>query len=116
MENLSVCGQSNCEREREEECTMARSFVVVSKPVPLMADLNRRFIELDELQRVDVDLRIFDISLLKNRIERVLSKDVLDVGNEQLLMLLLVMDPKGQDRFDPAKKFFVGMENQIINV
>ena len=36
----------------------------------------------------------------KNRIERVLRENVLDVRDEQFLMLLFVMEAEDQDRFN----------------
>src|SRR5205085_1120162 len=98
-EILAVRDQSIRERKRQNQRPMARSFVVISKPVAIVTDLNRCFIELDELQWTDADLIVADLAFLENGIERVLGKDVFDVGDEQLLMLLLVMDPESQDRF-----------------
>src|SRR5438132_11670520 len=95
---------------------MAWSFVIVSKSAPVVADLNRRFIEFDKLQRVYIDLIVFDFVLTEHRIERVLRENMFDVGDEQLLMLLLVMDSKGQVRFNLAKQFLIGIGNQSINV
>src|SRR5207245_11145863 len=102
--------------EGQNQSAMSRSFVIVSKSAPVVADLNRRFIKFDKLQRLYVDLIVFDFVLLENRIERVLREDMFDVGDEQLLMLLLVMDSKGQDRFNLAKQFLIGIGNQSINV
>ena len=48
--------------------------------------------------------------------ERVLGKDMFDVGDEQLLMLLLVMNAENQDRFDFIQKLFVGLGNEIVDM
>ena len=105
---------------------MPWTLVVVGKTITIMANLNCRFIELDKLHSLDacraeagrtrIDLIAADVASLENRVKRVLREDVLDVGDEQLLMLLLVMNPEGQNRFDLAKQFLVGIGNQLIDV
>ena len=95
---------------------MSWTLVIISKTISIMTDLNGRFIDLDKLQRVDADLIGFGVALTEHRVKRVLREDMLDVGDEQFLMLLLVMDSKRQNRFDLAKQFLVGIGNQIINV
>ena len=92
---------------------MTRAFVVIGEIVAVVTDLDRRFIELNESQRRDVDpayakalagrLRDVDLLLAENRVERVLRENVFDIGNEKFLMLLLVMNPESQDRLDLAK-------------
>ena len=82
---------------------MTRQFVVVTKTISVMTDFDRRFIELNEFQRRDVDLRDVDLLLAENGVERVLRENVFDIGNEKLLMLLLVMNSERQDRLDLAK-------------
>src|SRR5207244_11154723 len=101
---------------RQNQSAMAWSFVIVSKSAPVVADLNRRFIEFDKLQRVYIDLIVFDFVLTEHRIERVLRENMFDVGDEQLLMLLLVMDSKGQVRFNLAKQFLIGIGKQRIHL
>src|SRR5262245_2355214 len=100
---------------------MPRSFIVVIKTVSVMADFNNGFVELDKLSR---SRRLSAIKRARrarstwpeNRIEGILSKDVFDVGDEQLLMLLLMMKAERQDRLDLAKKFFVGTGDEFIDV
>src|SRR5437879_11808046 len=99
---------------------MARTFVVVGKAVAIVTDLNYRFVELDELQRADIppgesvfwriDLACRAVAwrrlgFAKNREERVLRENVFDIGDEQLLMLLFVMNSERKDRFDLTKQF-----------
>ena len=82
---------------------MPRSFVVVGESVAVMTYLSHRFVELDELVgRSALRLRAPGVIVLrsKNRIERILREDVLDVGDEQFLMLLLVMNAENEDRLD----------------
>ena len=45
----------------------------------------------------------------KNRIERVLREDVLDVGDEQFLMLLFMMHAEDENRLDFIEQTFVGI-------
>src|SRR5260370_41204858 len=56
------------------------------------------------------------LAFAENWVERVLREDVFDVSDEKFLMLLLMMNSKGEDRFDLTKKFFVGARNQIVHV
>src|SRR5437660_7644532 len=99
---------------------MSRAFVVVRKTVAIVTNFNGRFIELDELRGLEachaearrrrVDLLPvrpgLDLSRAENRIERILRKDVLDVSDEQLLMLLFVMNSEREERLDLARQFF----------
>ena len=87
---------------------MPRSFVVVRKTIAIVADFNCRFIELEKLggsRRPGAIKRARRArsTFSKNRIERVLGENVLDVGDEQFLMLLLVMNSESENRFDLAK-------------
>ena len=68
-----------------------------------MADLDRGFVELNELGRRDVDLRAVGFPFTENWKERVLRKHVLNVGDEQFLMLLLVMNAERENGFNLAK-------------
>ena len=52
----------------------------------------------------------------ENRIERILRENVFDVGDEQFLMLLLVMRAENQKGLDFIDKVFVGIGKQIVNV
>src|SRR6266705_87991 len=95
---------------------MLRTFVVVRKTVAVMTDLNCRFIELDEVDLACRAVTLRRLAFAENWVERVLREDVFDVGDEKFLMLLLMMNSKGEDRFDLTKKFFVGARNQIVHV
>ena len=71
---------------------MARAFVVVGESAPIMTDLDRFLFEIEEMHRCSLRRDDADLLLAKNRIERILRKHVLDVGDEQFLVLLLVMN------------------------
>src|SRR5207249_476976 len=130
-EILGVGDQAVCERKRQNQRTMARTFVVVGKAVAIVTDLNYRFVELDELQRADIprDESVFSridlarravawrrLGFAKNREERVLRENVFDIGDEQLLMLLFVMNSERKDRFDLTKQSLVGTGNKSVDV
>ena len=90
---------------------MPRPFVVVGKSVAIVADLDDCFVEIDKLvaaRRLPASRSALRVALAKNRIERVLREDVLDVGDEQFLMLLFVMNAEDEDRFDFIEQTFVG--------
>ena len=57
-----------------------------------------------------------DFVLAKHRMKRVLREDMFDVGDEQFLMLLLVMNPENDDRLDFIEKFFVRVGKEILDV
>ena len=90
---------------------MSRSFVVVGESATVMADLNSCFVEIDELvgtPRCGVrTMRRAVPTSSKNGIKRILRKDVLDIGDQQFLMLLLMVNAQNQDRFDYIKQLFV---------
>jgi len=95
---------------------MPWQFVIVTEVVAGMTDLNCRFVEFDELSRQVIGLRFIALRPLKNWKERVLREDVFDVGDEEFLMLLLVMDPQDHDRLDLAKQFLIRVRDEIVNI
>src|SRR5437868_2651329 len=94
---------------------MPWSFVVVSETVAGVADLDCGFVELDKLERWDREVATVDLARAKDRIERVLREDVFNVGDEQFLMLLLMMKPEGQDGLDLGNQFLVSVRNKILD-
>ncbi len=48
--------------------------------------------------------------------QRVLSKDVFDVGDEQLLMLLLVVNAERNERLKFREGFFISIRQKIVDV
>ena len=48
--------------------------------------------------------------------ERILGKDVFDIGHEQFLMLLLVMQADRENRLDLLEQLVVGAFEQLLNV
>src|ERR1700693_2114440 len=101
------------QRERQNECAMTRPFVIVGESSAIVADLNRRFIKLNKLGgsrrpgAIQSARRTRFIGT-KNWIEWVLRKDVFDVGDQQLLVLLFVVNSQDEDWFDLAKQFLIG--------
>ena len=89
-----------------------------------MTNLGDCFFKVDEAYRRSVGrndtapstLLWTNLTLAKNRVERVLRKDMLDIGDEQLLMLLFVMDAEDHDRLDLLKKFFICARNEVVGV
>ena len=73
-------------------------FVVISEPVAIMPYRIHCFFESDKPDRGNLFFGDIAVSLTKNRIERVLCQNVLDVRDEQFLMLLFVMDAKDENR------------------
>ena len=92
---------------------MARPFVVVGKSGAVVADLDHCFVELDEVHRRRLRGDDVDLALAKDRIERILREDVFDVGDEQFLMLLLVMNAENDDRLDLVEKFSSASERRF---
>src|SRR5215467_9774375 len=99
---------------------MARAFVVVGEAAPVMTDLDRGFLEVDKV--VGTDRRAVRCarralrSKAKNRIEWILREDVFDVGDQQFLVLLLVMHSQNQDRLDFFEESFVSGGKKIVDV
>ena len=85
---------------------MPRFFVIVAEAPPVVPDFKNRFWEVDKVRRSNPARRNQLIALPVDRMERVLRKDMLDVGHEQLLMLLFVMQPNGENRFHFHEQFF----------
>src|SRR6266540_3354115 len=98
---------------------MPGTFVVVGESVAIMTDLHGCLIEMDERQRSQARWRRARRSRptsTEDRTERILREHVLDVGDEQFLMLLLVMKPENQNWLDFIDKVFVGIGKQIVHV
>src|ERR1700724_930597 len=98
---------------------MTRPFVVVRKTQTLVTDLDDRFVELNEIYWGNADvvcLRPIDLAFTIFRMKRVLSKDVFDVGDEQLLMLLLVMNAERNERLKFRQGFFISIRQEIVDV
>jgi hypothetical protein len=78
---------------------MARAFIVVRESGALMPDGDDGFLKLDKALRGHP--AVFNSGRLgENGVERVLRKDVFDVGNEKLLVLLFVVKAQDQHRLD----------------
>ena len=61
---------------------MSRAFIVVGETRAIMTNLDNSFIELDEAKRRGFRGSNVDVSFAKDRIERVLREDMLDVCDE----------------------------------
>src|SRR5690242_3474436 len=99
---------------------MTRAFVVVGETVSVMADVDDRFVEIDETGR-DAALRRPVGAARRPYLsiygtERILRKNMFDVGDEKLLMLLLVMNSKAQDRLDFVKQIFIGARDELVDL
>src|SRR5436190_15629319 len=94
---------------------MPRSFVIISKAAAVMANLSDCLFEIDELAgtgcravcRSFPCARRSRSNFSKDRIKRILREHVLDIGDQQFLMLLLVMNAKDDQRFDLIEQLFV---------
>src|ERR1700738_1911425 len=104
------------ERKRQHQSAVTRAFVVVGKSGAVVTDLHNGFVELNEVGCRDISRFDVDLTVAKDGVERILREDVFDVGHEQFLMLLFVMDAKYQNRLNFAEKSFVRAGNQIVDV
>src|ERR1017187_4023679 len=95
---------------------MAWPFVVVGKFVAVVADLDNRFVEFNKTQRRRLRRNDVDLALAKHRMKRVLCKNMFDVGDEQFLVLLLVMNPENNDWFYFIEKFVLRVGKEIFDV
>ena len=87
---------------------MPRLFVIVTKTVTVVSDFHDDFVEIHETAGRDRAAFPEVVPLSKNGVERILGKDVFDIGDEQLLMLLFVMESDREDRFDLTDQLFIG--------
>ena len=95
---------------------MTRAFVIVAEAVASVTDLANRLREIDELERRDCGVAIASGSFAKNRMKGILREDMFDVGDEQLLMLLFVMQSDDENRFNFVEQRFVGALEKFNNV
>ena len=80
-----------------------------------MADGCNRFVEIDKFHR-GRRFGLFLGAFSKNRMQRILREDVLDIGNEQFLMLLFVLDAQCDDRFNRVQQFLRSGSDKIFNL
>src|ERR1700756_6057898 len=95
---------------------MPRSFVVIGESAAVMTNCDNRLIEVEEVEWKSFRSCAVPFILAKNRIKRVLCKHVLDVGDQQFLMLLLMMKTENEYRFDLAEQLFVGPGKPIVHM
>ena len=95
---------------------MTWAFVVVSESTSIMADFDRCFFEIDEPHWHGLRRGFLDLPLAKDRMERILGEDMFDVGDQQFLVLLLVVHAENQDRLDFREEFFVSDGKKIVDV
>src|SRR5213075_1336628 len=95
---------------------MARSFIVVGEARTAMTDLNRLFVEFDKVNWRQLCRLLTSLGLPKYRIKRILREHVLDIGHEQLLMLLLMMNTKCDKRLQVGQKVVVSSVYQVCNL
>src|ERR1043166_4863428 len=94
---------------------MARSFVVVGESVAVVSDRYDRFFELHEALRGDIFVAGLRHGFRENGIERILSENMFDIGQEQLLMLLLVMEAERDDWLDFGEQPFISVFDQLAS-
>src|SRR5436190_5005180 len=78
---------------------MLWTFIVVGKTLAIVSDPHGRFVESYELLGGNSCFLRSCLGIAKNRIKGVLREDVFDVGDEQFLVLFLVMKAQPNDRF-----------------
>jgi len=95
---------------------MSRAFIVVGETRAIMTNLDNFFIEIDEANRRGFRGSDVDVGFAKDRIERILREDMLDICDEQFLVLLLMMNAENQNRFNLIEKLFVSIGKKIGDV
>src|SRR6266487_1932215 len=105
---------------------MPRSLVVIGKSVAVMSNVGNCLLQISELVGIprprEAVLQSFRRArrsrptVTKNRIERILREHVLDIGDEQFLMLLLMMNSENENRFDFIEQLFVCAGQQIVDM
>src|SRR6202045_1909804 len=95
---------------------MTRTFVIVREAVTIVTDLDNWLVELDKTSRRRFGRDDVDLALSEDGMKRILREDMLDVGDEQLLVLLLVMNAENDDRLEFCEKFLVHARQKIIDV
>src|SRR2546430_8704380 len=118
---IAVGDRTRRQRKFRDERAMTRAFVIVRKSAAIVTDLDDGFVEIDEMVGTDrraVRLRRARRSrpTIEYWMERVLGEDMVDVGYEQLLMLLLVINSENQNRLDLIAKLLVRSGKKVIDV
>ena len=90
-------------------------FIVVGKIATVMADGCNRFLEIDKCHR-GKRFSLFLGAFSKNRMQRILREDMLDISSEQFLMLLFVMNAERDDRFNFVQQFLRSGSDKIFNL
>ena len=81
-----------------------------------VTDLDDRLVKLDETHGCGFAPTVIDFAIAKNRMQRVLGKDMFDVSDQKFLMLLFVMNTQGDERRDFSQKLFVRGGKEVGNV
>src|SRR5262245_3821070 len=80
------------EPERFDQGTMSRTFAIVGESNGSMPNLNDRLVELGEGEGRKISSLYGDRPRITiSRTKRILSEEMQDVGEQELLMLLLMM-------------------------
>src|SRR5690242_9522800 len=95
---------------------MPGPFVVIRKFGAGMTDLNDTLVESDKLYWSRRVVRLGRWLLAEDRVQRILSKNMLDVGDHQFLVLLLVMDTEDQERLEFSEKIIISARQQCIDM
>ena len=90
---------------------MQRFFVIIGESSAVMTNCDDRLFEVDKVNRGGFRYLTFPVTLAKHRIQGVLREHMLDVGDQQFLVLLLMMKTENQDRLDLIEQFFADSGN-----
>src|SRR5204863_6242948 len=103
---LAICDRPRSKSKRGNQRSVPGPFVVVGESAAIIPNLDDFFIELDEVVGMALRCRPFfgahGVTRLtaKDRIKWVLREHVLDIRDQQFLVLLLMVNPENDDRFD----------------
>src|SRR5437868_10442751 len=99
----------------QNQCAMARFFVVIGEAITVVSDFGSRFLKGSKLvgtarcavrpAQVQAGLALSRPTFTKDWIKRILCENGFDVGDQQLLVRLLMLNPEAEDWFDFAKQF-----------
>src|SRR5262249_54469364 len=99
---------------------MPRTFVVIRETATVMTDCSDGLFEIEKLVgtlRCGAQTALLAISTTsKNRMKGVLGKYVFDVGDQQFLVLLLMMHTKEEERLDFIEQPFASIREEIVDV
>ena len=81
-----------------------------------MSNSHDRFGEIDKRLRRHRLRSHPDISFMEDGVERILRENMFDVGDEQFLVLLLVVNSENDERLQLAQKSVVARREEIVDM